>query len=215
MKENDKFHILRNNMIQSQIIARNITDVNVINAMNKVPRHLFVDENYYNDAYSDFPLSIGFGQTISQPYIVALMTEELELKKEDSVLEIGTGSGYQTAILAEIAKEVFTVEKIKGLAERAKIILNNLDYKNIYFKNSDGYNGWVEKSPFDKIIVTAAPKEIPDSLLGQLKNGGIMIIPLGAAGWSQSLYKVKKIGKKIIKKEVCGVSFVPMVKDDA
>jgi len=212
--ENDKYSILRNSMVQSQIIARDITDVNVLTAMKKIPRHLFVDENYFNDAYSDFPLPIGFGQTISQPYIVALMTEELELKKEDRVLEIGTGSGYQTAVLAEIAKEVFTVEKIQGLAERAEKILNTLHYKNIYFKNSDGYNGWIEKSPFDKIIITAAPKDIPESLLKQLKDGGIMIIPMGSAGWSQSLYKVKKNGKKIIKKEVCGVSFVPMVKDD-
>ncbi|MCE5330375.1 protein-L-isoaspartate(D-aspartate) O-methyltransferase [bacterium] len=215
MKINNKFQVLRNNMVQSQIIARNITDINVIKAMQKVPRHLFVDENYYNDAYSDYPLPIGFSQTISQPYIVALMTEELDLKKEDVVLEIGTGSGYQTAILAEIAKEVFTVEKINGLFKRAESILMNLNYKNIFFKNSDGYNGWVEKAPFDKIIVTAAPEDIPESLLDQLKDSGIMIIPLGTCGLSQSLFKVKKAGKKILKEEICGVSFVPLVKDDA
>lgn len=214
MKEYNKFNILREGMVKSQILARNITDDNVINAMKKVPRHLFVNENYYDDAYLDHPLPIGSGQTISQPYIVALMTEELELKKEDIVLEIGTGSGYQTAILAEIVKEVFTVEKIYDLSKNAEKILGKLNYKNIHFKNSDGYKGWVDKAPFDKIIVTAAPKYIPKPLIDQLKDNGLMIIPLGDCGLSQSLFKVKKVGEKIIKKEICGVSFVPLVKDD-
>jgi len=214
MDENEKLINLRNNMVNTQIIARNISDHNVVNAMKKIPRHLFVDANYINEAYSDYPLPIGFGQTISQPYIVALMTEELELVKTDKVLEIGTGSGYQTAVLAEIAREVFTVEKITGLIKKAEKTLNSLNYKNIHFSNSNGYDGWVEEAPFDKIIVTAAPKEVPKSLLDQLKNGGIMIIPIGFSGWSQTLYKIKKDGKNIIRQEICGVSFVPMVKDE-
>ncbi|MCL6088217.1 MAG: protein-L-isoaspartate(D-aspartate) O-methyltransferase [Actinobacteria bacterium] len=201
-------------MLNTQIIARNITDNNVITAMKKIPRHLFVETNYLKEAYSDYPLPIGFGQTISQPYIVALMTQELELTKDDKVLEIGTGSGYQTAVLAEITRQVFTIEKITGLIKRAEKILNGLNYKNIHFSNSNGYDGWIEEAPFDKIIVTAAPKEIPKPLLEQLTDGGIMVIPLGFSGWSQTLYKIKKDGKKIIRQEICGVSFVPMVKEE-
>ena len=141
------------------------------------------------------------------------MTQGLELTSKDRVLEIGTGSGYQTAILAEIAKEVFTVETIKELMAKAQNVLESLDYKNIYFKNSDGYNGWSEEAPFDKIIVTAAPKEIPDLLTNQLKDKGIMIIPIGFPGQTQTLFKVVKSGSRLIKEEICSVAFVPLIKE--
>lgn len=214
MEKNEKFAGLRHKMVYFQLIGRDIKDTNVIEAMEKIPRHLFVEENYQSEAYSDYPLPIGMGQTISQPYIVALMTQALCLRKEDSVLEIGTGSGYQTAVLAEIAKEVFTVEKINSLIIKAEKVLASLNYVNIHFKNSDGYDGWFEKSPFDKIIVTAAPNDIPDSLTRQLKNEGIMLIPIGLAGRTQTLYKVTKTGNKVIKKEICGVAFVPLIKEE-
>ncbi|MHB1252822.1 MAG: protein-L-isoaspartate(D-aspartate) O-methyltransferase, partial [Candidatus Humimicrobiaceae bacterium] len=200
-------------MIVSQLIGRNIKDANVLDAMEKIPRHLFVDKNYHNEAYSDYPLPIIMGQTISQPYIVALMTQELGLTHQDKVLEIGTGSGYQTAILAEIAKEVFTIETINELLIKAQNVLESLDYKNIHFKNSDGYNGWLEEAPFDKIIVTAAPKEIPDLLTGQLKNKGVMLIPIGFPGQTQILFKVTKSGNNVIKEEICSVAFVPLIKE--
>jgi protein-L-isoaspartate(D-aspartate) O-methyltransferase len=213
MEEKDKFFRLRHEMVHYQIINRNIKDNNVIRAMEKIPRHLFVDEVYQNEAYSDYPVPIGSGQTISQPYIVALMTQELSLLKSDKVLEIGTGSGYQTAILAEIANEVFTVEKLPELMEKAKKVLLMLNYKNIYFRNSDGYNGWPEKSPFDKIIVTAAPGYIPDSFINQLKDTGIMVIPVGLTGFNQKLFKITKLKNKILKDEICDVAFVPLIKE--
>lgn len=213
MEENKKFIDLRHRMIVSQLIDRNIKDANVLDVMEKIPRHLFVDKNYQNEAYSDYPLPIIMGQTISQPYIVALMTQELGLTRQDKVLEIGTGSGYQTAILAEIAKEVFTVETINELLIKAQNVLESLDYKNIHFKNSDGYNGWLEEAPFDKIIVTAAPKEIPDSLTGQLKNKGVMLIPIGFPGQTQILFKVTKSGNDVIKEVICSVAFVPLIKE--
>jgi protein-L-isoaspartate(D-aspartate) O-methyltransferase len=211
--ENKRFAGLRHNMVVSQLINRDINDDNVLDAMEKIPRHLFVDKNFIDEAYSDYPLPTIMGQTISQPYIVALMTQGLELTGKDRVLEIGTGSGYQTAILAEIAKEVFTVETIKELLVKAQNVLESLDYKNIYFKNSDGFNGWSEKAPFDKIIVTAAPKEIPDLLTDQLKDKGIMIIPIGFPGQTQTLFKIIKSGSKLIKEEICNVAFVPLIKE--
>jgi protein-L-isoaspartate(D-aspartate) O-methyltransferase len=212
MEENKKFIDQRNNMVGSQLIERNIRNAAVLGAMKKIPRHLFVEKKYQDEAYSDYPLPIIMGQTISQPYIVALMTEKLELTSKDRLLEIGTGSGYQTAVLAEIADEVFTIETINELLVRAENILKSLNYRNIHFKNSDGYNGWLEKAPFDKIIVTAAPKEIPDSLASQLKNKGIMIIPVGFPGMTQSLFKVTKSGNDIIKEEICDVAFVPLIR---
>jgi len=213
MEENKRFSYLRHNMVVSQLLNRNIKDTNVLSAMEKIPRHLFIDKNYNNEAYSDHPLPIIMGQTISQPYIVALMTQELEITRNDKILEIGTGSGYQTAVLAEIAKEVYTVETIKELLENAQNVLESLGYINIYFKNSDGYNGWLEKAPFDKIIVTAAPKEIPELLTSQLKNKGIMLIPIGLPSQTQILYKVTKSGSSLIKEEVASVAFVPLIKD--
>jgi len=215
MEENEKFCGLRHNMVVSQLINRNIKDNIVLDVMKKIPRHLFVDKSYWNEAYSDYPLPIKMGQTISQPYIVALMTQELELTSEDRVLEIGTGSGYQTAILAEIAKDVFTVETINELLIKAEIVLESLEYKNIHFKNSDGYNGWLEEAPFDRIIVTAAPKEIPNLLVDQLKNKGIMLIPIGAPGQTQSLFKIIKSDNHFIKEEICSVAFVPLIKKES
>ena len=213
MEENKKFIILRHEMVVTQLINRDIKNGNVLNAMKKIARHLFVDKNYQNEAYSDYPLPIIMGQTISQPYIVALMTQELELKSTDKVLEIGTGSGYQTAVLAEIANEVFTIETINELLIKAENILESLDYKNIHFKNSDGYKGWPEEAPFDKIIVTAAPKEIPDLLTDQLKNKGIMLIPIGLPGRTQSLIKIMKSDNHLVKEEICSVAFVPLIKE--
>jgi protein-L-isoaspartate(D-aspartate) O-methyltransferase len=214
MEESKKFINLRNEMVSFQLIDRNIKDVKVLDAMKKISRHLFVDDIYRNEAYGDYPLPIIMGQTISQPYIVALMTQELDLKLTDKVLEIGTGSGYQTAVLAEIANEVFTIETIKELSIKAENILISLDYKNIHLKNSDGYNGWPEEAPFDKIIVTAAPKETPDLLTAQLKNKGIMIIPIGLPGQTQILVKITKSDNILIKKEICSVAFVPLIKEN-
>jgi len=166
-------------MVKEQIIARRVKDVHVINALKKVPRHLFVPSNKKNLAYDDCPLPIGEGQTISQPYMVAVMTEYLQINKNSKILEIGTGSGYQTAVLTEIAKEVYTVERIECLSLKAQAILEKLKYKNIFFKVNDGSVGWEEKSPFDAIIVTAAAPNIPVSLKTQLSEKGTLVIPVG------------------------------------
>ncbi len=200
-------------MVEEQIIARGIRDKEVIRAMLKVPRHLFVPERYRKEAYCDYPLPIGYGQTISQPYIVALMTALLELKKDDRVLEIGTGSGYQTAILAEIAKEVYSVEIIEELAKKAERLLKKLGYKNIHIKVGNGYYGWPEHAPYSAIIVTCAPRKIPPPLLSQLKDGGIMVIPVGREYGIQKLIKVRKINGRIYKETVTLVRFVPMLKE--
>jgi protein-L-isoaspartate(D-aspartate) O-methyltransferase len=215
MEENKKFIDLRNKMVVSQLAGRDIKDENVLRVMKKIPRHLFVEKSYWDEAYSDYPLPIIGGQTISQPYIVALMTQELQLRYCDKVLEIGTGSGYQTAVLAEIAKDIFTVETINELLVKAESVLENLEYKNVHFKNSDGYNGWPDEAPFDRIIVTAAPKEIPDLLVDQLKNKGIMVIPIGSPGQTQCLLKVTKYDKELIKENICGVAFVPLIKKES
>jgi protein-L-isoaspartate(D-aspartate) O-methyltransferase len=196
-------------MVEKQIIARGISDQDVVNAMLKVPRHLFIPEKYRHYAYSDSPVPIGHGQTISQPYIVALMTEQLNLGSADRVLEIGTGSGYQAAILAEIVKEVYTIEIGKPLGEAAERGLKDLGYDNVEVMVGDGYLGWPEYAPFDRIIVTCAPTAIPDPLVEQLKEGGIMMIPVGTAGF-QYLYRVKKYMGKAETEEVIPVSFVPL-----
>lgn len=191
----DLYRTARERMVETQIKARGIKDERVIQAMLKVPRHLFVEEALRDQAYGDFPLPIGEGQTISQPYIVALMTSALELKGPERVLEIGTGSGYQTAILAELVIWVYSIEKYPTLQERAKkILLKELGYKNITFKIGDGTLGWKEASPFDAIIVTAASPQIPLPLIEQLKEGGRIVIPVGDE-FSQMLIKgVKKGG---------------------
>jgi len=197
-------------MINEQIVARGVKNSNVINAMRKVERHLFVPDNMKARAYDDGPLPIGYNQTISQPYIVAFMTEALDLEPQDKVLEIGTGSGYQAAVLAEIAKEVYTIEIIEPLAQEAEKRLKDLGYKNIQVKCADGYKGWPENAPFDKIIVTAAPDEIPEELIRQLKVNGKMVIPIGS--FFQELYLIIKTKKGFTKKPLLPVRFVPMIK---
>ncbi|MCB2196084.1 MAG: protein-L-isoaspartate(D-aspartate) O-methyltransferase [Bacteroidetes bacterium] len=212
-KYGDKYERVRQRMVREQIVARGIKDQKVIQAMLDVPRHLFVPENQERMAYEDRPLPIGEGQTISQPYIVALMTETLDLDESMSVLEIGTGSGYQAAILSEIVKEVYTIEILESLAIKAKNTLSALGYTNISFKIGDGYLGWEEKAPFDAIIVTCAPSNIPKPLEKQLKEGGRMIIPLGGS-ITQELVLIEKRKGKLIRKEVSSVRFVPMVRND-
>jgi len=213
VKHVDKYEKVRQRMVREQIVARGIKDQKVIQAIINVPRHLFVPEAYERMAYEDRPLPIGEGQTISQPYIVALMTEILELKPNMKVLEIGTGSGYQAAILAEIVDEVYTIEIVEILGQSATNLLTELGYKNIYTKIGDGYKGWAENAPFDAIIVTCAPTDIPKPLENQLKEGGKMIIPLGGS-IVQELVLLEKKNGEIIKKVVTPVRFVPMVQQD-
>lgn len=209
-EEKDVYRIARERMVETQIKARGIKDSKVLQAMLKVPRHLFVDEALQDQAYGDFPLPIGEGQTISQPYIVALMTEALELTGNERVLEIGTGSGYQTAILAEIALWVYTIERYHKLAEKAKKVLFKLGYKNISFKVGDGTLGWAEASPFDAIIVTAAAPQIPKPLVDQLTEGGRIVIPVGDE-FSQILVKGIKKGDTLKIQELEPVRFVKLI----
>ncbi len=202
----------REEMVRVQIEARGIADAKVLAAMREVPRHLFVPPQDRSRAYEDYPLPIGFGQTISQPYIVALMTELSNLKKKAQVLEVGTGSGYQAAILSRIVDEVYTVEIISQLAARAEKTLGELGYRNVHVANLDGYNGWREHAPYDVIIVTAAAEFIPPPLIKQLKVGGLMCIPVGPPFSVQNLFLVKKKGEKEIETRVITqVAFVPLV----
>lgn len=196
-------------MVETQLRGRGIHDPRVLEVMGRVPRHLFVPEEMRPYAYDDEPLPIGEGQTISQPYIVAFMTEALELKGEEVVLEVGTGSGYQTAVLAELTKEVYTIELIDKLALRAQKILGELGYSNIHFKIADGTFGWSEWSPFDAIMVTAAPPTVPKKLQEQLKVSGRMIIPVGAG--FQDLVLITREKKEFKKKKLLPVRFVPLV----
>ena len=202
------FKAMREKMVETQIKARGVKDPRVLSALRKVERDRFVPEEYLNSAYADQPLPIGEGQTISQPYIVALMTELLALKGDEKVLEIGTGSGYQAAILAELAKEVYTIEIVESLASMANKRLLGLGYKNIKVKVGDGYLGWPEAAPFDAIIVTAAPDHIPKPLIEQLKEGGRMVVPVGT--YAQELKKIVKRSGKIETTDVIPVVFVPM-----
>jgi protein-L-isoaspartate(D-aspartate) O-methyltransferase len=199
----------RQNMVEYQIKGRGIKDKNVLGAMLKVPRHLFVPEEMRDLAYRDEPLPIGHGQTISQPYIVGYMTEALKLQPGDRVLEIGTGSGYQTAILAEIVSEVYTIELIPELSLRAQETLKSLGYKNIEFLTGDGSKGWPEKAPFEAILVSAAPAEVPPALIEQLKIDGRLIIPVGTD--SQELVLIKRTKKGWEKTRLIGVRFVPLI----
>jgi protein-L-isoaspartate(D-aspartate) O-methyltransferase len=202
------FKAMREKMVETQIKARGVKDPRVLSALLKVERHRFVPEEYLNSAYSDQPLPIGEGQTISQPYIVALMTELLELKGDEKVLEVGTGSGYQAAILGELAQEVYTIEIIESLASVAKNRLSELGYQNVKVKAGDGYLGWPKAAPFDAIIITCAPDHIPKPLMDQLKEGGRMVVPVGA--YSQELKKIVKRSGKIVTTDVIPVVFVPM-----
>lgn len=199
-------------MVEDQLVKRGIGDNRVLEAMRQVPRHRFVSAAQDGAAYHDGPLSIGEGQTISQPYMVALMTEELGLKGRETVLEIGTGSGYQTAILAELAHAVYTIERIAVLSERAQSVLEQLGYKNVWFKIGDGTSGWPEGGPFDGIVVTAGAPEVPEPLIEQLNEGGKIIVPVGSRH-SQTLYRIVKRKGKIEKKLSTLCVFVPLIGD--
>ena len=202
----------RKSMVVNQLKNRDIIDSKVLQAMFTIPRHQFVDQRIAGSAYNDYPLSIGEGQTISQPYIVALMTQLLELKGNEKVLEIGTGSGYQAAVLAEIVKEVYTVEIYESLSKKSEKLLNDLGYRNIKFKVGDGYHGWEEYAPYDAIIVTCAPDHVPPPLLQQIKDdGGRIVIPVGGIWMVQTLMKIEKTEGKIKSKGIIGVRFVPML----
>jgi protein-L-isoaspartate(D-aspartate) O-methyltransferase len=200
----------RQRMVEHQIRKRGVRNCRVLAAMEKIPRHRFVPENSRDQAYEDSPLSIGKGQTISQPYMVALMTECAALEPDDRVLEVGTGSGYQTAILAELVREVYSIERIPELAERAEGLLSGLGYENVSIRVDDGSEGWSEKAPFDAIIVTAGAPEIPDPLVEQLEVGGRLVIPIGSAH-HQTLCTVKKERNRIRKEEGTGCVFVPLI----
>jgi len=204
-------HVLkREQMVQHDIKARGVKDPVVLSVMGTIPRHLFVDASYQNKAYGDHPLPIGEGQTISQPYVVALMTEALKLKPGDRVLEIGTGSGYQAAVLSRIVKEVYTIEIRKNLADRAAKVLTGLGYGNVKVKYADGYFGWEEHAPFDAIIITAAANHIPPLLIKQLKEGGRLIVPLGSTLYFQTLTLATKRKGEINVEQLSPVAFVPM-----
>jgi protein-L-isoaspartate(D-aspartate) O-methyltransferase len=206
----DKYRKLREWMVETQIIERGIKDKRVIEAMRKVPRHLFVPEDIMENAYDDRALPIGYGQTISQPYIVALMTELLELKGDEKVLEIGTGSGYQAAVLAELTKEVHTIERIQILAEEAKKKFEKLGYKNIKIYIKDGTEGIHEEAPFDRIIITAATPKLPEPLVQQLKEEGLIVAPVGEK-YSQYMLKAKKKYGKLETRYFIPVAFVPLI----
>jgi protein-L-isoaspartate(D-aspartate) O-methyltransferase len=205
----------RHAMIENDIRGRGIHDKRVLDVMGKVPRHLFVDEHIRDRAYGDHPLPIGEGQTISQPYVVALMTEALQLKPTDRVLEIGTGSGYQAAVLAEIVKEVYTIEIRKTLAGKAEKRLKELGYTNIRVKYADGYFGWEEFAPFDAVIITAAANHIPPPLIRQLKEGGRLILPLGSTVYYQTLTLATKRKGDLDVEQMGAVAFVPMIGESA
>ena len=196
-------------MVQQQLITRGINDGRVLAAMSKVPREEFVPAESRTASYKDGPLPIGGGQTISQPYIVAFMTEQLRPKPGDRVLEIGTGSGYQAAILAELVKEVYSVEIVEPLARNAEATLARLGYKNVHLKVGDGYKGWPEEAPFDAIIVTCAPDKVPQPLTDQLKDGGRMVIPVGER-FAQELYLLEKKNGQLKESVTLPVRFVPM-----
>lgn len=210
-QNNNYFSEQRQQMVSEQIKQRGITSKTVLEAMSKVPRHYFVPPHLVHLAYSDSPLPINYDQTISQPYIVAYMTDIADIKPEDKVLEIGTGSGYQAAVLGELAQEVYTIEIIPELAEKARKILNKLGYDNIYFKIGDGYKGWPEQAPYQRILVTAAPENIPPALIDQLALNGKMVIPVGK--YFQQIVIITKTNDGITQEKTIPVRFVPMITD--
>jgi protein-L-isoaspartate(D-aspartate) O-methyltransferase len=205
----DGYEAARMNMVRTQIIARGISDRETIESLEKVPRHLFVPDEYKNEAYGDYPLPIGYGQTISQPYIVAYMTEAVKPKGKMKALEIGTGSGYQSAVLAGIIDTVYTIEIIPELAREASSRFKMLGYKNIITRSGDGYNGWIEHAPFEIILVTAAAEIIPKPLIDQLAENGRMVIPVGSQYGGQELKLIIKKKGKIDIKNLLPVRFVP------
>ncbi|MFC1709394.1 protein-L-isoaspartate(D-aspartate) O-methyltransferase [Candidatus Omnitrophota bacterium] len=213
MSQQLNFDSLREGMVNKQLVPRGIKDQKVLGAFRKVPRHKFVAEEYQESSYGDFPLPIGENQTISQPYIVALMTQSLELSDGDKVLEVGTGSGYQTAILASLAKSIYSIERRENLANNAQSVLTELGYKNVSIKIGDGTLGLEEFAPYDKIIVTAAAPNLPKAITEQLGIGGRIVIPV-SAGFAQMLTLYIKEDGGLIKKEICGCTFVPLIGND-
>jgi len=210
--DEDPYDQPRKRMVEEQIVLRGIVSRSVIQAMLKVPRHRFVPEIYVRGAYDDTPLPIGYGQTISQPYIVALMTELADIRPEDKVLEIGTGSGYQAAVLAELAREVYSIEILQPLAETADARLRALGYANVSVRCGDGYKGWPEHAPFDAIVVTAAPETIPEELIRQLAVKGRLVIPVGSA--FQTLKRIVRTDSGIETEDIIPVRFVPLVRGE-
>lgn len=200
----------RDDMVRTQIEARGVTNPRVLEAVRRVPRHRFVPPGAEREAYRDSPLLIGHGQTISQPYIVAVMTDAASLEPDDVVLEIGTGSGYQAAVLGELAGTVYSIELVPALAERAAVLLKELGYANVHVRQGDGYAGWPEHAPFDAIVVTAAPPEVPEALRQQLRVGGRLVVPVGTA--SQELLVIERTPTGFIERPLLPVRFVPMVK---
>lgn len=205
-----QYNETRDRMVRQQLEARDINNPRVLQAMREVPRHLFVPHEWRSQAYGDYPLPIGLGQTISQPYIVALMTQLSDPREEYRALEIGTGSGYQAAVLSKLVKEVYTIEIVPDLAERARQTLKENGFKNVFVKAGDGYQGWKEKSPFDLVLITAAAPRIPDPLVEQLAEGGRMVMPLGEPGWIQQLIILEKNDGKLERRDSISVRFVPM-----
>jgi protein-L-isoaspartate(D-aspartate) O-methyltransferase len=199
-------------MVKKQIEARGVRDERVLDAMRRVERHKFIPDQHLSSAYDDHPLPIGYGQTISQPYIVALMTELCGLRGTEKVLEIGTGSGYQAAVLSLLARKVCTIEIVEYLGKSAAIRLNTMGYKNVRVRIGDGYKGWPEEAPFDVIMLTASPPEIPQILVDQLKDGGILVAPVG--DFHQELVKMEKRGGKVTRRTITYVRFVPMVHEE-
>ncbi len=211
LAQDDPFKNAREKMVKHDLKGRDINDKKVLSVMSKVKRHLFVEKSLWNVAYNDYPLSIDEGQTISQPYIVALMTQCLNLKPTDNVLEIGTGSGYQAAVLAELVEQVYSIEIGEKLAKEASLRLKKLGYQNVKVKQGDGYFGWPSYAPFDAIIVTCAANNIPPPLTKQLKEGGRLIIPLGSTLFHQTLTLITKVKGELEVKHISGVRFVPMI----
>ena len=200
-------------MVDFQLKARGISDEKLISIMSLIPRHLFISGKKRSESYGDYPLSIGGRQTISQPNMVAVMTERLRLAGREKVLEVGTGSGYQTAVLAELAKEVYTVERIPQLLKRSKKLLTELGYQNIYFRSGDGSKGWPEAAPFDRILVTAAASSIPPELKEQLADNGILVIPVGGSSNYQQLTILRRSGNHFTVEKDLGCRFVPLVRE--
>jgi protein-L-isoaspartate(D-aspartate) O-methyltransferase len=211
LAQDDPFKNARGKMVTYDLKGRDISNEKVLSVMGKVKRHLFVDKSLWNVAYNDYPLSIGEGQTISQPYIVALMTQCLNLKPTDKVLEIGTGSGYQAAVLAELVDQVYSIEIREKLAKEASLKLKELGYQKVTVKQGDGYFGWSSYAPFDAIIITCAANHIPPPLTKQLKEGGRLIIPLGSTLFHQTLTLITKVKGELKVKHISGVRFVPMI----
>jgi protein-L-isoaspartate(D-aspartate) O-methyltransferase len=207
---NHDYRLARERMVRNQLMPRGITDKRVLKAMGKIQRHFFMDEALIGEAYNDHPLPIGHKQTISQPYIVALMTQALELGGNEKTLEIGTGSGYQTAVLAELSSRVYTIERIRALMEKARHMLQELGYTNILFKSYDGTLGWEEFSPYDAIIITAGAPSVPEPLLKQLADGGRMIVPVGDK-FSQELIKITRNKDSYDRKSLGGCRFVDLI----